>query len=299
LPGYKDKQRGRNLLVYTIQALSIPALRQGLIVPSMLGITVQTRRQHIQQARIVPRHGYYVVEVIYEQEPIQAAVDPTLYAGMDIGIDNLATLTSTKVGFVPRMVNGRPVKSINQFYNKRRAELQGNLGEAHTSRRLERITTKRTRRINHYLHIASRRVIDLLVAEGIGMLVIGKNPLWKQEANLGRRTNQQFVAIPHARFIAMLTYKAQLMGIQVTVTEESYTSKASFLDEDALPVYDAAKPAPVFSGRRVKRGLYRAADGRHIHADVNGAYNIIRKVAPDAFAQGSRGCVVHPMRLAV
>src|SRR5215469_7019020 len=100
----------------------------------------------------------------------------------------------------------------------------------------------------------------------------------------------------------MLTYKAALVGIHVCVTEESYTSKASFLDGDPLPVYDAAKPAPSFSGKRVKRGQYRAADGRHINADVNGSYNVIRKVAPDAFAlapgQGSRGCVVHPVRLA-
>jgi putative transposase len=137
-----------------------------------------------------------------------------------------------------------------------------------------------------------------LVAEGIGALVIGKNPLWKQEVQLGRRTNQNFVFVPHARFIEMLTYKAELVGIQVQITEESYTSQASFLDGDPLPVYDPANPTPVFSGRRVKRGLYRAADGRRINADVNGGYNIIRKVAPDAFGQGSRGCVVHPMRLA-
>jgi len=298
LPRYKDKQRGRNLLVYTAQALSIPALRQGLIAPSMLDITVRTKQQNVQQARIVPRHGYYVVEVVYEREPVQAAVDPALYAGVDIGIDNLATLTSTKVGFAPRVVNGRPVKSINQFYNKRRAELQSQLGESYTSQRLERISTKRTRRIDHELHTASRRIIDLLVAEGIGTLVIGKNPLWKQEVRLGRRTNQNFVSIPHARFIAMLTYKAELVGIQVIVTEESYTSKASFLDGDMLPVYDTAKPVPTFSGRRVKRGLYRAADGTPINADVNGAYNIIRKVTPEAFTQRSRGCVVHPMRLA-
>jgi len=138
-----------------------------------------------------------------------------------------------------------------------------------------------------------------LVDEGIGTLVIGKNPLWKQEVRLGRRTNQQFVCIPHARFIELLTYKAELVGIQVLVTEESYTSKASVLDADPLPVYDADRhETPAFSGKRVKRGLYRAADGTPINADVNGAYNIIRKVAPEAFAQGSRGCVVHPLRLA-
>jgi len=240
-----------------------------------------------------------VVEVIYEQAPIQAAVNPALRAGVDIGLNNLATLASDKPGFLPRVVNGRPVNSINQFYNKRNAELRSQVGEAHTSRRLERLITRRTRRIDHYLHTASRRIVDLLVAEGIGTLCIGKNPLWKQEANMGKRGNQNFVSVPHARFIEMLTYKAELMGIQVQITEESYTSKASFLDDDPLPIYDAAMPAPTFSGRRVKRGLYRAADGRHINADVNGAYNIIRKVAPDAFARGSRGCVVHPIRLAV
>jgi putative transposase len=299
LPGYKDKQRGRNLLVYTTQALSAPALRQGIIAPSMLTITVATRQTSVQQVRIIPRIGFYVVEVIYKRDPFQAAVDPALHAGVDIGLNNLATLASDKPGFVPRIVNGRPVKSINQFYNKRRAELQSQLREARTSRRVERITTKRNRRIDQYMHTASRRIIDLLVAEGISMLCIGKNPLWKQEVNLGRRGNQNFVSVPHARFIEMLTYKAQLVGIQVCITEESYTSKAGFLNTDPLPIYhEQREQSPTFSGRRVKRGLYRAADGRHINADVNGAYNIMRKVAPDAFAQGSRGCVVHPMRLA-
>jgi putative transposase len=298
LPGYKHKQQGRNLLVYTVQALSIPALRAGVIVPSMLGITVKTKQQKVQQVRIIPRYGFFVVEVIYEQTPIQANVDRSLRAGVDIGIDNLATLASDRLGFVPRVVNGRPVKSINQFYNKRKAELQGQLRRTGTSHRIEQLTTRRTRRIDHYLHTASRRIIDFLVGEGIGTLIIGKNPLWKQEVNLGRSTNQQFAAIPHARFVEMLSYKAELVGIQVIITEESYTSKASFLDADPLPIFGVGD-APCFSGRRVKRGLYRAADGTPINADVNGAYNFIRKVAPEAFAQGSRGCVVHPIRLAV
>jgi putative transposase len=291
-------QPGRNLLAYTEQAISRAPKHRGEVVPSGLPIRVETRQTAIDQVRVVPRPGFYVVEVIDEPAPVPAAVDPARRAGGDIGLNNLATLASDKPGFVPRIVNGRPVKSINQFYNKRRAELQGQLGEAPTRRRLQRITTKRTRRIDHYLHTASRRIIDLLVAEGIGTLCIGKNPRWKQEVGMGKRNNQNFVSVPHARFIAMLSYKAELVGIQVMVTEESYTSQASFLDADPLPVYTAATPAPTFSGRRVKRGLYRAADGRHINADVNGAYNIMRKVAPDAFAQGSRGCVVHPMRLA-
>jgi IS605 OrfB family transposase len=301
LPTYLPKQ-GRNLLTYTEQAISRAPENRGYAAPSGLGIRVQTPQTRMDQARIVPRPGFYVVEVIYERAPARAAVDAARHAGIDIGSNNLALLASDKAGFVPRLVNGRPVKSINQYYNKRKAELQsqlGTAGEAYTTRRLERLTTRRTRRTEHYLHTASRRLIDLLVAEGIGTLCIGKNPLWKQGVSLGKRTNQNFVSVPHARCIAMLAYKAELVGIRVRITEERYTSTASFLDADPLPVYDAAQPAPAFSGRRVKRGLYRAADGRHLNADANSAYNIMRKVAPDAFAQGSRGCMVHPVRPAV
>jgi putative transposase len=291
LPKYKDKQHGRNLLVYTIQAMSKPALARGKIIPSGLPIVIETRQHNVDQVRIVPKSGYYVVEVIYEQAETQADVDPALYAGIDIGIDNLATLTSNKVGFVPRLVNGRPLKSINQYYNKRKAELQSILKDTRFTARMERITNRRTRRIDHYLHTASRHIIDLLVAEGIGTLVIGKNPNWKQEVNIGKRNNQQFVCIPHARFIDMLTYKAKLVGIAVMVTEESYTSKCSFLDREPIGKHEQ------YLGKRVKRGLFRASDGRTINADTNGAYNIIRKVVPDAFGQRDRGCVVHPVRL--
>ena len=213
-------------------------------------------------------------------------------------------LASNKPGFHPVVINGRPVKSTNQFYNKRKAELQQKLGHTGTTARMERLTTKRNRRIDHYLHTASRFVVDLLVQEEIGTLVIGKNDGWKQEIEMGKRNNQNFVQIPHARFIHMLTYKAELVGITVLITEESYTSKASFLDCDPLPV---CKPNDdtkhTFSGKRVKRGLYRASNERYINADINGAYNIVRKVAPDAFiAEGVEdgripSYVVHPARM--
>lgn len=291
LPKYKDKQQGRNILIYTIQALSKPALARGRVLPSGLSIVVETHQQNVDQVRIIPRQGFYVVEVIYEQTETQADVDPSLYAGVDIGINNLATLTSNKAGFIPRIVNGRPVKSINQYYNKRKADLQSILKDTRFTARMERMTMKRTRRIDHYLHTAARRIIDLLVAERIGTLVIGKNPNWKQECNIGKRNNQNFVNIPHARFIDMLSYKAKLVGIAVMVTEESYTSKCSFLDMEPISKHEQ------YMGKRVKRGLFRSTDGRHINADVNGSYNIIRKVAPDAFEQGSRGCVVHPVLL--
>jgi putative transposase len=298
LPRYKDKQQGRNLLIYDLRAISQTSLRRGTVMPSQLGISIRTKQTAVTQARIVPRKGYYVVEVVYERELVPAAVNPDLYASIDIGLNTLAALTSNKAGFVPRLVNGRPVKSINQFYNKRRAVLQHKLDTTGTTQQMERLTAHRTRQIDHYLHTASRRIIDLLVAESIGTLVIGKNPLWKQNGRLGKRGNQNFVAVPHARFIDMLTYKAELVGIQVKITEESYTSKASFLDADPLPVFSAGN-VPTFSGRRVKRGLYRAANGRRINADVNGAYNTLGKVLPDSFGQGRAGTAVCPVRLPV
>ncbi|MDQ2887590.1 MAG: transposase [Chloroflexota bacterium] len=317
LPKYKHKTEGRNLLVYTMQAISggqsggKKTLQRGIIKPSQLALEIKTK-QHpasIDQVRIVPRKGFYVVGIVYEQAIKQAQVNPAYYAGIDIGTNNLVALTSNKPGFRARIVNGRPVKSVNQFYNKRKAELQSKLGHTGTTQRMERLTNTRNRRIDHYLHTASRRIIDLLVREGIGTLVIGKNDAWKQEANMGKRNNQNFVQIPHARFIAMLTYKAELVGIRVQVTEESYTSQASLLDLDLLPVYDpnTGGEKHMFSGKRVKRGLYRASDGRKINADINGAGNIIRKVAPDAF--GSEGVedgkemlaslVVHPVRVII
>jgi putative transposase len=135
-----------------------------------------------------------------------------------------------------------------------------------------------------------------LVQEGIGTLIIGKNPNWKQECQLRKRDKQHFVQLPHARFIDMLSYKAKLVGIQVILQEESYTSVASFLDRDFLPTYGQVETEPVFSGRRLKRGLYRASTGVRFNADVNGSYNILRKASPDALCKGVEGgLVVHPV----
>ncbi len=307
-PKYKHKTEGRNILVYTIQAISKPGLKRGLVQPSMLPIEVQTKQKDADQVRIVPRKGFYVIEVVYGKEVKQAEVNPAYYAGADIGMNNLVALTSNKPNFKAIIVNGRPVKSVNQFYNKRKAELQKQLGHKGTTKRMERMTNKRNRRIDHYMHTASKRIIDLLVKEGIGVLCIGKNDAWKQEANMGKRTNQNFVQIPHARFITMLTYKAELVGIRVKVTEESYTSKASLLDLDPLPVRNHGDEKHTFSGKRVERGLYRTSDGRYMNADINGAGNIIRKVAPDAFSEARAvedgkgvlaSLVVHPVRIVV
>ena len=307
LPKYKHKTEGRNILVYTVQALSQPAMRDGLIRPSGLPITIETEHTVVDQVRIVPRNGHYVVEIVYTREPVQANVDPSFCVGIDLGVTNLAAIASNREGFAPRLVNGRPVKAWNQWYNKRMKELKKQLPKEDRERvtkQMERITNARNRRISHYLHTASKRVIDFLVKEGVGTVIIGKNPLWKQETGMGKRNNQNFVSIPHARFIDMLTYKAALVGIQVEVREESYTSQASFLDLDPIPTYTPNdEEEHVFSGKRIgrRKRLYRTKDGRTICADVNGAYNILRKSRPDAFseAKGVAGYVVHPVRLAV
>jgi putative transposase len=198
---------------------------------------------------------------------------------------------------------------MNQWYNKRMKELKLCLPKEdreRVTRQMEQITNTRNRQVNHYLHAASKGIIDFLVKEGVGTIIVGKNPLWKQEAGMGKRTNQNFVQIPHARFIDMLTYKAALVGIQVEVQEESYTSKASFLDMDPIPTYKSDDDTEYsFSGKRIGRRnrLYRTKDGHIMCADVNGSYNILRKRKPNAFAhvdaKGIAAYVVQPLRLAI
>jgi putative transposase len=309
LPKYKHKTEGRNILIYTLQALQGGQSKKGIqgrIRPSGLPITVKTQQQNIDQARIIPRKGYYVVEVVYSKAPIQAPVDPSFCVAIDVGVTNLAAITANRVGFVPRLVNGRTLKAINQWYDKRMKELTMCLPKEErdrVTRQMERITTNRNRQVNHYLHAASKAIIDLLVKEGIGTLIIGKNPFWKQEVHMGKRNNQNFVQIPHARFIDMLTYKAALVGIHVELQEESYTSKASFLDLDPIPTYWPDDDTEYhFSGKRIGRRnrLYRTKDRKIICADVNGSYNILRKRKPDAFtAEGLAAYVVQPLRLAI
>ncbi len=293
LPRYKHKTDGRNLLVYVEKAYFKRELAQGRVRLSGLGVVAKTKQRVIDQVRIVPHKTHYTVEVVYSQAVKPAEnLNPALVAAGDLGIDTLLALTSNQPGFVPLLVSGRPLKAINQGYNQHRAELQSRLkADQHTSRQLEAMTDHRNRRLQTELHRCSRLIIDTLLKAGIGTLVIGKNAGWKQEVNLGSRTNQNFVSIPHAQFIDMLTYKARLVGIRVIVTDESYTSKCSFLDLEPIGQHD------VYAGKRVKRGLFRARDGRLIQADVNGSYNILRKVVPNAFANGIGAAAVQPVRV--
>jgi putative transposase len=295
LPGYLAKD-GRNLLSYEDKAFSRNPKSAGLILPSGLDMVVQTQqaRQRIAMVRIVPKATHYIVEVIYEQAEQPVAVQLQLVASIDIGVNNLAAITSNKPGFRPLLVNGRPLKSLNQHYNKMRAHRQKALpGKQETSRFLDHLSDHRTRSIQYYLHVTSRAIVNRLVREGIGTLVIGKNDGWKQEANMGKRNNQTFVFIPHARFIGLLQYKAALVGIQVLLVQESHTSKCSFLDLESIGHHDQ------YVGKRVKRGLFRSATGRMLNADVNGSYNIMRRAVPSITAHGTSSFLLTPTVLSL
>ena len=292
IPKYKDKVKGRNLLVYTIQAISKTKLSAGTIKLSQTGIEFPTKVKikQLQQVRIVPGNGCYVIEVVYEQAAKPKKLDNQRYAGIDIGVNNLAAIV-TNTGDKPLIINGKPLKSMNQYYNQKRARLQSKskLGK---SRRLEKLSNKRNNKVEDYLHKASREITNQIVSKGITKVIIGKNPNWKQEVNIGRVNNQNFMQIPHAEFINKLKYKCELEGIEVIIQEESYTSKCSFLDNEAVQKQDK------YGGTRVTRGLFKSSTGTKINADINGAGNILRKAIPNAFqAKGIEGVVVRPLRL--
>ena len=293
IPRYKHKILGRNVLTYTVQAISKEWLKKGIINFSKTQIFLTTKVREINQLRIVPKTYHYSIEVVYEVKAVTGSSSGVEWiAEIDISLNNLATITSNLKGFGPVIINGKPLKSINAYYHKKKAMLQSYLkGERQTSIKINHLTHKRNVKVDNYLHNASRFIINHLAANRIGTLVIGKNDNWKQGINLGKRNNQNFVAIPHARFIEMLTYKAQLAGIVVKVIEESYTSKCSFLDNEPCVKHLE------YEGKRIKRGLFRAGDGRLINADVNGSANIVKKAFANAFAEGIQGVIVRPVRV--
>ncbi|GIP35775.1 RNA-guided endonuclease TnpB family protein [Paenibacillus sp. J2TS4] len=247
----------------------------------------------LMQVRVIPSHGQYVVEMVFAHSIEKKEVSSEHVLAIDLGVDNLATIVTT-TGAKPVVVKGKIVKSINQYYNKIKAYYTGILRQGkkpregiHTSRRLERLHLKRQRRIKDLFHKASHRIVHIAVEQKVGTIVIGHNDGWKQAPAMGRRNNQTFCHLPHKRLIEMIRYKAAERGMKVILTEESYTSKASFLDQDPLPRYDE-EGTWSFTGRRIYRGLYTSPQGL-IHADVNGAANIMRKVFPNVSAKEANG----------
>ena len=212
-------------------------------------------------------------------------------ASIDMGVNNLMTIATTNPDITPVIINGHAVKSINQFYNKILSKNKSQLSKIglFTSRKLNILTNKRNQQIENALHVASRKVINFLLSNNINYLVIGKNIGWKEEINIGSNNNQTFVQIPHAKLIEKLKYKCEKEGIMIIMQEEAYTSKASFIDMDNIPMYKKGLSKELkCSGKRICRGLYKSLKGILINADLNGALNILRKViGNELFINGS------------
>ena len=271
LPKYLDKIKGRFVVTYTNQAISKKALQNGYIELSKTNIKLKTNVKNVKQVRIVPRNNFIVVEILYEvRSKLHNNLKET-YCGIDFGLNNLITCSFQNDS--PLIMNGKPLKSINWHYNKEKSRLQSLLDNGKkTSKKIQNITLKRNNRINDYLHKTTKIFVNYLVSKKINNVVIGYNKEWKQGINIGRVNNQNFVQIPYYKLLNMLTYKCEIEGISVIVTEESYTSKCSFLDDEDICKHEE------YVGKRIKRGLYKASDGRLINADVNGALNILKKV---------------------
>ena len=230
IPGYLDKTKGRQVVIYNHMTLPSNLLEKGIIKLPKSNIQFRTKQKNISQVRIVPKNNYIVLEVVYKASIKELLKDNKRYMSIDLGIDNLASCSSNvSKSFI---INGKPVKSINQFYNKKKATLQSELelkNKKKTSKQLQNLTLKRNNKIKDYFHKASRYIVNQLVNQSINTLIIGKNDGWKQETNIGKKNNQNFVNIPHNMFVNQLKYKCQLEGINVIEQEESYTSKVSFL----------------------------------------------------------------------
>ena len=292
LPKYL-KKNGKFLLILTNQncklkdgKIHFPKVFQGFTITPKF--TERENFHSFRQIRLIPKKNRIIAETVYHIEVLQQKPDNQRYIGIDIGVDNLATVCNN-AGKQAFIINGKPLKSINQYYNKAIShyrEICKRMNHSDYSQRMDRLTEKRNAKIDDYLHKASRYIINYCLKHDIRTIVIGKNKEWKQHTNLSKRVNQHFVQIPFARLIEMIQYKAEEHGIAVILTEESYTSGTSFIDNEKPVKTNYNKT------RRVHRGLFVSNSGMTINADLNGAYQILKKVFP---IKWDRGCVLHPI----
>ena len=278
LPRYLHKTEGRYVVEFTNQTFSKKrGLNGELILCSKdLNLSIPTKVKTPKSVRIVPKLKAFVIEVIYEAE-VSSLKQTGNYAAIDLGVDNLASITFSD-GMNPLVVKGSQLKSINQGYNRLIAKAQSKLpANQKTSQHIHRLWRNRELKLHSELHKLTSLLSLYFDEMAIETVFVGKNRGWKQEVSLGKKVNQSFTQIPFNTFISQLTYKCLLKGITVIEQEESYTSKASFLDEDEIPVYKDIQSKPQFSGKRISRGLYKTKDGKVLNADVNGSYNILVK----------------------
>ena len=258
----------------------------------------------IKEIRIIPKQHsrYFEIQYTYEVEEVQRELNKNNALGIDLGINNLCTcVTNTGTSFI---IDGRKLKSINQYYNKTNAKLQSIKDKQkieHITLRQKRIARKRNNRINDYLSKAARIIVNYCLNNDIGKLVVGYNEDFQRNSNIGSINNQNFVNIPYGKLRDKLIYLCKLYGIEFKLQEESYTSKASFFDRDEIPIYDKENSQKyIFSGKRIKRGLYQTSTGKLINADCNGALNILRKSkVVDLSVLYNRGELNTPKRIRV
>lgn len=278
LPRYLHKTEGRYVVEFTSQTISKKRGLNGelILCPKDFNLVIPTKVKTPKSVRIVPKLRAFVIEVVYEVE-VSPLKQTGNYAAIDLGVDNLATITfSNRVN--PLVVKGTQLKSINQGYNRLIAKAQSKLpANQKTSQHIHRLWRNRELKLQSEIHKITSFLSLYFDEMAIETVFVGKNQGWKQEVSLGKKTNQSFTQIPFNTFISQLTYKCLVKGIEVIEQEESYTSKASFLDEDEIPVYKDVQTKPQFSGKRISRGLYKSKGGKMLNADVNGSYNILVK----------------------
>lgn len=287
-PRYKHKTEGRNIFTYSTNQ----ARQKGEYIhfPKKEGLRplrTKCEQGSLKQVRIIPKYGYHVIEVIYEVQDTEKKPDNGKAVGIDLGVNNLATVAGDEC----YIINGKPLKSINQYYNKKKAILQSQLKKnhgKHTSKIIERLTLKRNNKVSDYLHKASKYIVMNCKST---TLVVGHNDWWKQKADLGKKTNQSFTDIPFDKFIRQLRYKSERQGLTFIEIDEGYTSRCSSFDLEDICKHER------YIGKRVKRGLFKTGKGALVNADVNGALNILRKVKGDAEMPTYTGLVVNPIKI--
>lgn len=270
LPNYL-KSDGLQVVHYDKQALSFKK-KKGFIHLSKTNIFIKTKQNtdDIRYVKIVPKGNHFLITVGYSVKEIDLLGDNSRYGSIDLGLNNLITFSSNVTK--PFIINGKPIKSINQYYNKQISKFKSKLpNNKRVSKHINNLYKRRSHKIDDCFHKVSNKLVNHLVSNRVNTLVIGYNKGWKQDIKLGKRNNQNFVQVPFQRLINMLIYKCNGCGINVVLQEESYTSKCSFLDNEPIRKHDK------YAGRRVKRGLFKTKKDNIINADLNGSLNILKK----------------------
>ena len=291
-PGYKPKN-GEFMLIFTNQQVKLKD--KILKFPKKVGFELKTRlsdKTDIREVRIIPKGVGYMLEIVYKRNINPKPLNKDKIVAIDLGVRNLITTVNNN-GLKPFVVKGGVVKSINQYYNKEKARIQSTYDHQgiKIGKAMQKLTKKRNQKIKDCFHKTSRKIIDYCVINDIGTVVIGYNPDWKQNCQLGNINTQNFVTIPYSMLIRQLEYKAAEQGINVIKQEESYSSKCSFLDSEIIERHHK------YLGRRITRGLFKSQKGTIINADVNGAYNILKKAFLNAVeADRIEAVGLHPTR---